>query len=366
MNEQTQLLRHNGPPGDTPVDAGSQALAEALRSSFAIVKFVMLVLVLAFLASGFFIVQPQEQAIILRLGKPVGVGKKALLGPGLHWSFPYPIDEVVRVSVAGVQKVRSSVGWYYTTPADELAGTEPPAGPTLNPLVDSYTMTGDKDIVHCRVDLTYRISDPLTYVFDFVNASNEVLNVVDNALVEESSRFTIDDILYHSAIFRDAIAQRIGELADAQRLGISVEQCAIEPIPPRQVKNAFEDVVKAEVTYHTKLEDAANYANQTTNRASADAVARITLAEADGTRLVRDWASRAAQFNDILPKYRMNPPLFVQQRLTETMGRSLTNLENKIMIPENANGIPKEVRLLLSRPLPKPQVEVNNQQNNND
>jgi modulator of FtsH protease HflK len=366
MNEQTPLLRHNRPPPETPVDAGSQALAEALRSSFAIVKFVMLVLVLAFLASGFFIVQPQEQAIILRLGKPVGAGKKALLGPGLHWSFPYPIDEVVRVSVAGVQKVRSSVGWYYTTPQDELAGTEPPAGPTLNPLVDSYTMTGDRDIVHCRVDLTYGISDPLRYVFDFVDASNAVLNVVDNALVEESSRFTIDAILYHSAVFRDAIAQRITQLAVQQKLGISVEQCSIEPIPPRQVKDAFESVVKALVTYRTKLEDAHNYANQTTNRASADAFARISLAEADGARLDRDWASRAAQFNDNLPKYRLDPRLFVEQRLTETMGHALTNVENKIMIPENAGGMPKEIRLLLSRPLPKPKVHVNDQQNDNE
>ena len=54
---------HDGPPEpalppETPVDAGSQALAEALRSSFAIVKFVMVLLVLVFLASGFFTVGP--------------------------------------------------------------------------------------------------------------------------------------------------------------------------------------------------------------------------------------------------------------------------------------------------------------------
>src|SRR5271169_4771192 len=75
---------------DTPVDAGSQALSEALRSSFGIVKFLMVVLVFVFFASGLFTVQPQQRAIILRLGKPVGVGENALLGPGtLHWSYPY-------------------------------------------------------------------------------------------------------------------------------------------------------------------------------------------------------------------------------------------------------------------------------------
>ncbi|HKI69594.1 MAG TPA: hypothetical protein VKA67_08400, partial [Verrucomicrobiae bacterium] len=73
-----------GPPRpDTSDDAGSQALAEALRSSFAIVQFAMVALVIAFLCSGFFTVGPQEQAIILRFGRPVGEGQKALLGPGL-------------------------------------------------------------------------------------------------------------------------------------------------------------------------------------------------------------------------------------------------------------------------------------------
>src|SRR5215472_8801326 len=140
----------------TPVDAGSQALSEALRSSFAIVKFLMVVLVAVFLASGFFIVGPQERAIILRFGKPVAEGEKALLGPGLHFSLPYPIDEVRKVSITGIQQAQSSVGWYATTPELELAGTEPPPMPTLNPAVDGYLLTSDDNIVHSRATLTYR------------------------------------------------------------------------------------------------------------------------------------------------------------------------------------------------------------------
>src|ERR1043166_8246774 len=112
---------------DFPLDSGSQALSEALRSSFGIVKFLMVILVLVFLASGIFQVGPQERAIRLHFGKPVGEGNKALLRPGLHWSYPYPIDERTNVSISGIQKVTSTVGWYAVTPEQELAGTEPPA-----------------------------------------------------------------------------------------------------------------------------------------------------------------------------------------------------------------------------------------------
>lgn len=94
--EDHQSVSRGAAPG-TAEDAGSRALAEALGSSFAIVKIVMGLMVAAFFASGFFTVGPQEKAVILRFGQPVGAGSKALLTAGLHWSLPYPIDEVVRI-----------------------------------------------------------------------------------------------------------------------------------------------------------------------------------------------------------------------------------------------------------------------------
>ena len=75
---------HSQPPL-VAQDAGSQALAEALRSSFVIVKIAMVALVVIIFAAGFFTVGPQEKAVILRFGKPQGEGQKMLLGAGLHW-----------------------------------------------------------------------------------------------------------------------------------------------------------------------------------------------------------------------------------------------------------------------------------------
>src|ERR1051325_280558 len=123
-------------PPETPMDPGAQALSEALRSSFWIVKAVMVILVLLFLFSGVFQVKQQERAILLRLGKPVGTGEAALLKPGLHFSLPYPIDDHVKVSIAGIQNVRSTAGWYAVTDAQRASGNEPPAGQTLNPAAD--------------------------------------------------------------------------------------------------------------------------------------------------------------------------------------------------------------------------------------
>jgi membrane protease subunit HflK len=354
---------HNGLPEpalppETPVDAGSQALAEALRSSFAIVKFVMVLLVLVFLASGFFTVGPQQRAIILRFGKPVGEGEKALLGPGLHWSFPYPIDEKREVSISGLQQVSSTVGWYAITPEQDLAGIEPMAGGTLNPIADGYALTADANIIHTRARLTYRIQDPIRYEFGFVNASNAVQSALDNALLYAAAQTKVDDILTRDiAEFQETVRRRATQLVEKQDLGLIVEQCVVQSVPPRQLKDAFANVLKAEVMRSKVLDGARSYENQITNKAGADAESLINLAQSDRTRLVSDMSAQAKRFQEILPQYQRHPALFAQQRLTETLGRVLTNAQDKIFLAESPVGDRKELRLLLNREAPKPKTE---------
>src|SRR5476651_2194319 len=196
MSDEHDHHDHDAP---MPDDAGSQALAEALRSSFAIVKIVMLLMVVAFFSSGFFQVGPQEKAVILRFGKPVGEGQKALLNAGLHWSLPYPIDEVVKIPITEQQIISSTVGWYMTTPEAELSGEEMPAGATLNPAIDGYVLTADRNIIHTRATLRYHIDDPIRAVFGFAGdtnftyslagVSNAVQNALNNALLHTAASF---------------------------------------------------------------------------------------------------------------------------------------------------------------------------------
>jgi len=351
------------------VDTGSQALAEALRSSFAIVRFVMVALVAAFLGSGFFIVGPQEKALILRFGKLLGEGDRALLGPGLHWAFPYPVDEVIPVRVTEIQTLRSTVGWYAVTPEQELAGTEPPPGPALNPAADGYVLTADGNIVHSRATLRYRFDDPLRCVFGFAGdtnrsynlagVSNAVQNALNNALLHAAARHTVDQILTRDVIgFQDAVRRRFEQLARAQNLGVTVEQCEVQSRPPRYLKQAFDSVVTAALNRSKVINEALSYANQITNRAAAEATARVNTATAERTRYLEDLAADADRFRQVLPRYESNPALFMQLKLTETLGRVLTNAQEKFFLPERADGQARQLRLLLNREPPKPRIET--------
>lgn len=364
MNEDSHPHDEHEHGPETPVDAGSQALSEALRSSFAIVRFVMFLLVLVFLASGFFKVEPNERAMILRFGRPHGEGTKALLGPGLHWSLPYPVDEVQKISVTGVQKVSSTVGWYKVTPEEEALGTLPPAGPSLDPNTDGYTLTADTNIIHVKSTLYYHIEDPVQYTFGFVNASNLVQNVLNNAIVYASANFDVDDILTRNkAGFKEAVQRRASELLDKQNVGVAVDECDVDTAWPRQQKvaDAFSAVLSAQINRDKLLQEASTRTNQVLTAADATSNSIVNLAESERAQYVNDLASRATNFNNILPWYQTNAQLFVQQRFNETMGRVLTNVQEKIYVPAAVNGKPRNLWLLLNREPPKPSTANTNE-----
>jgi membrane protease subunit HflK len=239
-----------------------------------------------------------------------------------------------------------------------LAGIEPPPSATLNPIVDGYVMTADDNIIHSRATLTYRINNPIRYVFSFVNASNTVQSLLDNALLHAAADFKVDDVITRDvAGFQDEVRRRATQLVDRQGLGIVVEQCTVQSVPPRQLKDAFASVLKAEVTRSKVLDEARSYENQVTNRAGADAESLINMAQSDRARLVSDVAAQAHRFEEILPQYQRHPALFKQQRLTETLGRVLTNMQDKIFVADSPGGKQKQLRLLLNREPPKLKTE---------
>jgi membrane protease subunit HflK len=350
--------RPGGTASTATLDSGSQALTEALRGSFVIVKFVMLALLAVFVLSGFFSVGPQEKAIILRFGKPVGEGDKMLRSAGLHWAWPYPIDEVERVPITEIQKVTTTVGWYATTPEMELAGTEPPPGPSLNPAIDGYALTADGNIVHTRATLRYRIADPIRYVFGFSSGSNAVQNSLNNALLYAAARFGVDEILTRDvAGFKDAVARRFDQLAAAQQLGVVVDQCDVESRAPRQLKAVFDQVITAGQNRSKVLNEARSFENEIRSKAESGATNIINLAETERKARLDSLGADVQRFQALRPNFERNPELYRQQELVKVMGRVLTNVNDRIYLPDRPDGKSRELRLQLNREPVRPKTE---------
>lgn len=337
------------PPAAPPPameDSSTQALSEALRSSFRIVRFLMLVLVLVFLGSGVFVVEPNQVAVVLRFGKPVGVGPDQLLKPGYHWAWPYPIDEKVMIPVSQSHTVSSSSGWYAVSPDMEAQNLEPEPRGSLTPGTDGYVLTADGNIIHVRATIKYRILDPIRYTFGFANAPEILTNVINDAIIHAAARMTADAALYKDkTAYRDLVLSRVQQRIEDLGLGITLEPGDVETKAPADVRPAFEMVNTAEQERSKTVSNARGYLEEVTRKAVGEANAIVSAGLVSSNRLVSSVAAEARAFNEQLPSYRQNQELFRRRLLTSTMQRLLTNSNVKFTLPERVD----ELRLQLSR-----------------
>ncbi len=339
-------------------DAGTQALSDALSSSFRIVKALMALLVVIFLASGMFTVENNQIAVKLRFGRPVGVGEEQRLKPGWHWAFPYPIDEVVKIPVGQSHTITSTVGWYAISPEEEAANVEPQPRVSMTPGVDGYALTADGNIIHVRVNLKYRITDPVRYAFHFASITNLLQHVVDNALLYAASHYHADVALYKDTIgFSEMVLGRVTQIIDDQKLGITLDPSEVRTTAPLDVRPAFDAVLTAQQQGRTRVSDAQAYATSLTNTAVAFARVISNDGVTASNQIVQNVAAEAKSFADQLPSYRTDPALFKKRRLAETLEKVFSNAEEKFFIPARLDGQPRELRLQLNSGPPKPKPE---------
>jgi membrane protease subunit HflK len=341
---------HPPPPAVTPPvgldDASSQALSVALQSSFRIVKLLMVVLVLVFLGSGVFVVQPNQVAVLLRFGRPVGVGSEQLLKPGWHWGWPRPIDEVMTIAVGQSYTVTSTTGWHATSPDMEALKQEPQARGSLSPETDGYVLTADGNIVHARATIKYRIADPLRYSFGFTNTTELLTNIVNNALIHAAAHTTAEAMIYKEKTgYRDAVVERVRQKIEELNLGVVLEPSEVETKAPVDVRPAFEAVNATEQDRDKAIRTAEGDRDEIVRRADGEAQAIINQSIASSNSLVSRVEADARYFNDVLPYYRQDPHLFEQRLLTATLQIVMTNAQDKFYQPERIG----EIRLQMSR-----------------
>jgi len=300
-------------PAALELDAAGKSLSEALRISFIILKIIMVVLVVAFLASGFETVGSDEQAIVLRFGKIRGIGEQRLLGPGPHWILPYPIDEIIKIPVERKVNLTVNSFWYFLSKEDMLAEKPRPARPDqpLNPIQDGYCLTrsekrtgptddmsagggapgsaggSDYNIAHTKWQLTYQIDDPEQFFrnvnvadvrpgdvyFDVITGDNGVKplleNMFEDAVVTTMVNYTIEEAISSSERIPRDVKRLLQDKLDRIESGIKVVSVQLtKSEPPRQVQPAFEASIMASQAAQRAKTEARTYAVNTLNQAA--------------------------------------------------------------------------------------------------
>lgn len=252
------MNQHSNPSdsmeNENRLDPAQQSLAEALRLSFGVLKFFMVVLIALFLFSGVFSVREQEMAVRLRFGRILGLPGQQVLKPGgPYFSLPYPFEQVIVVPVAPQQIQIDRAFWYQPDQASGMGRLGP-----LNPEKDGSLLTGDAEIIHARWSVTYIVDNPISYlenVKSTTSAQALVRAVSQQGIVWAVAGLTADELIRSQHVDR-AVSHSQGIL-DSLNSGIRITTFSVkEPAYPMTVRSAVQEALNAE-SIRAKLTDEA-------------------------------------------------------------------------------------------------------------
>jgi membrane protease subunit HflK len=254
----------------------------------------------------FYAIQPGERGVVTRFGKHVDT-----LDPGWRIRLPRPIERVQKVNIDLVrsQQVKGSM------------------------------FTKDGNIAVVDLEVQYRIKNAAHYLFN-VKAPDEMLRQATEAALRETvGANTIDFTLTEG---RQQIAQAtkdtLQQILDTHGTGIIVNQVnSKDANPPAEVKDAFDDAIKADQDYERLVNEAEAYKNEILPKAGGAAARQRAEAEAYKQQVIARAEGEANRFRELLAQYRKTPDVTRERLYLETMESVLNNSSKVVVDSESAN-----------------------------
>ncbi|MBU4509781.1 FtsH protease activity modulator HflK [bacterium] len=280
---------------------------------------IILILVIAlYLASGIFVVAPDEQGVVRRFGKFIRIES-----PGLNYHLPYPIETVVTPAVTQVKRVE--IGF-------RTISFGPPARYREIP-TEALMLTGDENIVSANVIVQYKIKDPVSYLFNIILPEQTVRDAAEAALRQVIGERKIDEALTVGKYeIQEETKKTLQILLDSYKAGILVVAVQLQDVnPPKEVQDAFKDVASAKEDKSRYINQAQGYRNDLIPKARGEAVKMTKEAEGYKIERIKKAEGDVAKFNSILTEYKKGESITQARLYLETMEEILPNM-NKIIV----------------------------------
>lgn len=258
-----------------------------------------LLLFVFWLFNAIYMVDEQEQAVILRFGE-----YNRTVESGLHVYFP-PIEKKFQRNVTAVRSYRQQ----------------------------GQMLTEDENIVEVPLAVQYRISNLEDFVLKVEDPETSLRHATESALRHVVGSTPMHDVLTEGREQMGvATTERLQRYLDAYETGITVVQVNIESAQaPAEVQDAFDDVIRAREDEVRERNQAESYANSVIPEARGQA--QRLLEEANGYReaMVARADGEAQRFDLLFNEYRQAPEVMRERMFIETMQEVLSNT-SKIMV----------------------------------
>ena len=299
------------------------------------------VLALLLLATSVYTVQPEEVAVILRLGRYVREAP-----PGLHLKAPLGIETVFKVPEKRLLKAEFGFRTVSADVRSEFA--------TRGYDVESNMLTGDLNAAVVEWVVQYRINDAEQYLFRVRNVDVTLRDMSEAVMREVIGDRTVNEVItVGRQEIEDLVKVNLQALCDEYENGIRVDRVVLQDVtPPEPVKPSFNEVNQAEQERERLINEAQSAYNQVIPRAEGEA--RRTVQEAEGYALNRVNRAQgdASLFGSLYDEYRKAPEVTRQRMYLETMGEILPKVGRKLIIDEDVEGLVPLLNLDSGNPLP--------------
>jgi membrane protease subunit HflK len=293
--------------------------------SFKGLLLIALAAIVIWLLTGFFRVQPNQQAIQLVFGKPYGKPVE----PGLHYNLPSPIGNVVVVNVQDQR--RTVIG------SRSSANERSPYGRGPRPTsTENLMLTGDENIVDIEFAVLWQVKDVEKYAFDVRNTEENVRSGAEAAMREVIGK---SNLQYAQTEGRTRIEQDTKDLLqrilDEYGLGVRIAQVQLLRVdPPQEVIGAFRDVQAARADKEKNINEANTYRNQVLPRAKGEAETIIQRAEGYKAQKVASAKGDVQRFNQVYEQYAKAKDITSERLYLEAIEEVLRSV-NKLMVDKN-------------------------------
>lgn len=308
-------------------------LLRSLELSLDYMSWGVLVMFVAYLLSGITVVRPDEVGVVLRFGGLAGgTPATALRQPGLHFTLPMPIDEVVRVKVEKVYELEIR-DLHFPRPAEGDSGPETLT--TIDPVVEGYALTGDRNIVQVDMVARYQVDDPVSFALHQAAPQQLLRDSVMAATVRSMGEVKVDSLLSDGrAQFQVHVVQRAQRRLDDANAGIALVSLEItELAPPRHVRHEFDQVQNAFIDIETMLKGAQRDRETAIPEAKADQNRTVREAQSYAAGLLANARGDAGVWRELFAEYRKNPQVVRDRVYLEAVEGSLSKTERLRWVP---------------------------------
>ena len=298
-----------------PQDPGGPAGGRNFGGSIGLMFAVVLV---AWLASGFYIVVEGQRGVVLTFGKFYEV-----TGGGPHWRWPYPIQSH---EIVDLNQIRTLEIGYRNNVKTRV-------------LRESLMLTDDENIVDAQFSVQYSIRDAREYLFNNRKPDDTVLHAAETALREIVGTSRMDSVLYEERAQIPVLAQKLMQsILDRYQVGINIVRVTMQNSqPPDQVKDAFADAVRAKQDLERQKNEGQAYYNDVVPKARGTAARLTEEANAYRQRVVADAEGDAARFRQVLVEYNKAPAVTRERLYLDAMQQILSN-SSKVVIDAKTGG----------------------------